>query len=108
MGENGIVRSAENHFCSECTHDYKQTADRITGDDPAAVVGIDENQSVPGLTGPDADLAIRDAAQARYDAENSMLIEQTSASTVAAPVKMVVLDGIVMGPTVCFYILILH
>jgi len=108
LGENGIVRSAENHFCSECTHDYKQTADRITGDDPAAVVGIDENQSVPGLTGPDADLATRDAAQARYDAENSMLIDQTSASTGAAPVKMVVLDGIVMGPTVCFYILILH
>jgi hypothetical protein len=37
-----------------------------------------------------------------------MLIDQTSASTAAAPVKMVVLDGIVMGPTVCFYILILH
>jgi hypothetical protein len=108
LGENGIVRSAENHFCSECTHDYKQTADRITGDDPAAVVGIDENQRVPGLTGPDADLATRDAAQARYDAENSMLIDQTSASTVAAPVKMVVIDGIVIGPTVCFYILIFH
>ena len=23
LGENGIIRSAENHFCSECTHDYK-------------------------------------------------------------------------------------
>jgi hypothetical protein len=27
LGENGIIRSAENHFCSECTHDYKPTAD---------------------------------------------------------------------------------
>ena len=71
-------------------------------------MGIDENQSVPGLTGPDADLATIDAAQARYNAENSMLVDQTPASTVAAPVKMVVIDGIVMGPTVCLYILILH
>jgi hypothetical protein len=27
LGENGIIRSAENHFCSECTYDYKPTAD---------------------------------------------------------------------------------
>jgi hypothetical protein len=58
LGENGIIRSAQNHFCSECTQDYKRAADRITGDDPAALVGIDENRSVPVLQGEDADLAV--------------------------------------------------
>lgn len=100
LGENGIIRSAENHFCSECTHDYKPTADRITGDDPAALVGVDENQNVPALNGPDADLATRDAAQARLDAENAMAVDQNSTLTTAAPVKLIVMDGIVMGPTV--------
>ncbi|TFK35400.1 hypothetical protein BDQ12DRAFT_561347, partial [Crucibulum laeve] len=56
LDENGIIRSAEAHSCSECTHKYKRIADIITGDDPAAVV-----------------------------------------------VKMVVLDGIVMGPTHCAF-----
>ena len=62
LGEKGVVRSAENHFCSECTHDYKNTADRITGDDPVALVELDENHNVPVLTGENADLAVQDAA----------------------------------------------
>ena len=57
---------------------------------------------MPALTGPDADLAIRDAAQARHDAQHSMLVDQNPTATEeAAPVKIVVMDGIVMGPTVC-------
>src|ERR1700719_102501 len=72
LGEDGVIRSAENHFCSECTHDYKRTADQITGDDPAALIGVDENHDVPVLTGENADLAVQDAAQARLDAENAM------------------------------------
>ncbi|KAF8991083.1 hypothetical protein BDQ17DRAFT_1255213, partial [Cyathus striatus] len=32
------------HSCSKCTHKYKATADVITSDDNAAVVGIDENR----------------------------------------------------------------
>jgi hypothetical protein len=108
LGENGVIRSAENHFCSECTQDYKETADRITGDDPAAVIGVDENHNVPVLTGDDADLAARDMAQARLDAQNAMEVDDdddddamSSSSTEKAPVKMVVLDGLVMGPPVC-------
>ena len=101
LAEEGIIRSAENHFCSECTCNYKATADQITGDNHAAVVGVDENQTVPALTGPNADLAIRDAAQARHDTEHSMHVDQNPTATEeAAPVKMVVMDGIVMGPTV--------
>ena len=43
LGENGIIRAADKHACSECTQAYKRTADIITGDDPTAVAGNDEN-----------------------------------------------------------------
>ena len=100
LGENGIVRSAQDHFCSECTHEHKETADRIIEADPAALLGVDENRDVPALTGNDADLAIQDAAQARALAQNAMDVDEDSNH--GKPVKMVVLDGIVMGHTVCF------
>jgi hypothetical protein len=103
LGEEGVIRSAENHFCSECTHDYKKTADRITGDDPAALLGVDENRHVPALIGEDADLAVQDAARARLDAETAMDIDQSPSPSEEAPVKLVVLDGVVMGPTHCAY-----
>ena len=34
LGENGIICAADKHACSECTQEYKRTADIITGDDP--------------------------------------------------------------------------
>ena len=49
LENNGGIRDAQNHSCSECTHEYKETADRIMGDDPAAVLGVDENHQVPVL-----------------------------------------------------------
>jgi hypothetical protein len=103
LGEEGVIRSAENHFCSECTHEYKKTADRITGDDPAAVIGVDENHSVPVLVGEDADLAVQDAAQARLAAETAMDIDRSPSPSEGTPVKLVVLDGVVMGPIHCAY-----
>lgn len=103
LGEQGVIRSAENHFCAECTHDFKHTADIITADDPAAVIGIDENCDVPALTGNGAELAVQDAAQARYNAQHAMDIDQSSSPIEASPVKLVVLDGVVMGPTHCAY-----
>jgi len=33
LGDNGVIKCAQNHSCSECTHEYKETADKITGDD---------------------------------------------------------------------------
>src|ERR1700728_412508 len=64
LGDNGVIKCAQNHSCSQCTHEYKETADRITGDDPAAVLGVDENHQVPALVGEDADLAVQDAEDA--------------------------------------------
>src|SRR6202790_5036391 len=104
LGENGVIHSAENHFCSECTHEYKATPDWITGDDPAAVLGIDENHQVSVLTGEDAVLAVQDAARARFAAEHAMDVDRSpSPDEEASPVKMVVMDGVVMGPTHCAY-----
>ena len=53
---------ADGHQCSECTQPYKRVADVITGDDPAALVGVDEQRAVPVLVGDGADLAVQDAA----------------------------------------------
>ena len=113
LGEEGVIRSAQGHYCSECTHEYKDTADRLTGDDPAALLGIDDNRAVPVLVGDGAELAAQEAAQARQVAEEAaqarnaaadrMDIDEDSSSSgsnSASPIKMVVLDGIVMGPTV--------
>ena len=94
LGENGVIRSAENHFCSECTHQYKATADRITGGDSAAVLGIDENHQVPVFQGEGAELAVQDAARAD---------QNPSPDKEASPVKMIVIDGVVIGPTHCAY-----
>jgi hypothetical protein len=44
LGENGVIRCADGHTCGECTHDYKATADIIGEvEDPAGLVGMDEN-----------------------------------------------------------------
>ena len=50
------------------------------------LVGVD-NHNVPVLTGENADLAVKDAAQARLDAENAMDIDQTPSPSEATPVK---------------------
>ncbi|TFK36766.1 hypothetical protein BDQ12DRAFT_667634 [Crucibulum laeve] len=77
--------------------------DIITGDDPAAVVGVDENQQVLILTGDNADLAAQDAAQAWLEAENAIDIDDSFSEFEDSPVKLVVLDGIVMGPKHCVF-----
>ena len=102
LGANGVIKSASDHACSECTHEYKETADVITGEDPAALVGIDENRVVPVLVGENADLAAQDAAQARENAANiqDRRADAMDVDNSSAPVVMAVVDGIVMGPTV--------
>ena len=130
LGDNGVIKCAQNHSCSECTHKYKETADRITGDDPAAVLGVDENHQVPALVGEGAELAVQDAAQARLNArlaaqarsnaDDAMDVDESSQSSSsdedidassqnsssseeASPVTLVVIDGVVMGPTHCAF-----
>ena len=109
LGDGGKIRSADGHFCNECTHSYKETADFLTEDDPAAIVGIDENRAVPSLVGEGSDLALQDAAQARQNAREAtrggpqLGPNNDDDMDVDAPVgvvNMVVMDGIVMGHAV--------
>jgi len=80
LGDNGLIRAAHGHTCSECTQSYKSTADVIS--DINAPGGENNNISV---------------SQELEDGE------ETNMEIDHAPVKMVVLDGIVMGPTHCAF-----
>ena len=96
LGENGIIHPADQHACSECIQPYRHTSDRIPNVDPAAVVGVDDNSRVPGLV-EGADLTNPGLPnQAQISINDDMDIDNAS-------VNMVVVDGIVMGPTVCEY-----
>ena len=72
LGDEGIIKCADGHSCSGCTQSFKKIVDRITEEDPAALLGVDKSGVVPALTGEDADLAVQDAAQARFNANNAM------------------------------------
>jgi hypothetical protein len=81
LGNNGVLRAAHNHSCIECTQKYKESAQSLPHADNSAVVGMD-----------DAGAGI--ASEITQTRSNSMNDEQASV------VKMVVVDGIVMGHTV--------
>ena len=98
LGENGVIRCAEGHACKECTRDYKRAADVIGNiNDPAALVGVDENQEVPAFRGQQENLELED--------DNEMDVDESSEDSQnevnRASVHMVVMDGIVMGPKHC-------
>ena len=101
LGENGIIRCAEGHTCTECTHDYKATADVINEvEDPAALVGVDEHQNVPVFIGPEEELDVENE-----DSDDRMEVDSISDTSqievTRTPVQMIVMDGIVMGPKHC-------
>ncbi|KAF8998722.1 hypothetical protein BDQ17DRAFT_1212760, partial [Cyathus striatus] len=98
LGQKGIINNTLQHSCSECTHKYKATADIITADDNAAVVGIDENRHVPDLE--------RNARNQEFQhiEDNEMSVDTSDTTNAIEPmVKMIVVDGIVMGPTHCAF-----
>jgi hypothetical protein len=96
LGENGILRCAEGHACDECTWDFKATADVIDEvEDLAAVVGVDEHQIVPAFTGEGETLDIESE-----HSDDGMEVDSASEEN-RAPVHMIVMDGIVMGPKHC-------
>jgi hypothetical protein len=111
LGEDGVIRCADGHTCSECTHEYKKRADMIpNADDPAAVVGIDENHNVPPLINDDDDgqMQVDDEHSSDSSSENeAMEIDRSSSDEDSqseyAPVQMVVIDGIVFGPKHCAF-----
>jgi hypothetical protein len=101
LGDQDIIRAADNHHCSECTQTYKSQADSFSLFDSAATVGVDENALVPGL---EVDMGVIE------ETPNSLPVQppiatQTDAN---ANVRMVVVDGIVIGPNVCFLSHVIH
>ena len=103
LGNAGIIEPGREHSCSECTQPHKHTADLISNEDPAAVIGAgDEHTAVPVLTGEYADLSARETARERNAARNRANRANTEdeMDVDAADVKMIVLDGVVIAPTV--------
>ena len=72
LGANGVIRVAGEHSCCECTQEYKSTADVISSSTAAAA----------------------DAEGTSASNDEQMQVDKTF-------VQMVVLDGIVTGPSVC-------
>lgn len=120
LGEEGVIRSANNHQCSECTHVYKRMADTIVDIDPAGLVGMDENRNVPEFTGENNDEmdtedgenvgeASSGDEEMDIDSPDHNSSSSDEADQVAGDQKeetlmhMAVMDGIVMGPKRCAY-----
>lgn len=97
LGEDGIIRAADQHSCLECTHKYKSTSDVITQNDPGAVVGTDEDTAVSAL------VEAEDTTP-QQNIENDPASEDDGNMDVEySDVQLVVMDGIVMGPKVCYF-----
>jgi len=97
LGDRGIIRAADNHHCSECTQTYKSQADSFSLFDPAATVGMDENALVPGL---EVDMENIEETPNSPEIHSPVAIQ----SDTNADIRMVVVDGIVVGPNVCSFI----
>ena len=103
LGENGIIRAADQHACNECTQAYKSAEDILPNIDPAALVGVDENRAIPGLV-EEADQAATQIAD-QVEQNSPMSSNEADMDVDHAPVKMAVVDGIVMGPLVCLLLI---
>ena len=90
LGQNGIILPAKEHHCSECTHPYKRTTDIRASDDPAATLGVDEDDA-PALQNTKPSMG-----QSSSVGSERMDVD----SPVARDVTMAVVDGIVFGPPV--------
>ena len=96
LGEGGAMRLSDKHTCSECTQERKAVADFLpAANDAAAVLGVDENQAVPQL-----DAAAAEELQNLVESDDPMDVDTGNQP---AMVNMVVIDGIVMGPTHCAF-----
>ncbi len=71
LENNGVIAAASQHSCSECTHEYKRIADTLANTGPYVEVRSDTSTN-----------------------NEDMEVDK-------AMVTMAVMDGIVMGPTVC-------
>ena len=110
LGNAGIIEPGKAHSCSQCSQPYKDTADFMVNEDPAAVIGVDENSAVPVLEGQYAHLSAHETAEEQRAAHiraNNINNSVTDDMDVDYDnCTMVVIDGIVFGPKVkcCMYL----
>ncbi|KAM6490829.1 hypothetical protein JOM56_013698 [Amanita muscaria] len=78
LGANGVIRCAQEHSCPECTQEYKRPT------------GVPDG-NVDDMLGMEERIAMEGQGQVEQPADEG--------GVEAEPVKMVVLDGIVMGHT---------
>ena len=96
LGENGIIRAADQHACSECTHDYIGiTSDNAPTAGSAAVVGVDEDVEQTHQQATDSGSS-HTSSRSASASEDGMNVDK-------AVVKMVVVDGLCFGPQHCAY-----
>lgn len=81
LGNDGLITAASQHSCTECTQEYKATPDTFPNEDPTVASGSRRNV----------------AHQTDNAATNNDDMEVDKAM-----ITMAVLDGIVIGPTVCY------
>ena len=96
LGENRVIRAADQHACSECTHDYIGTTyDNTPTAGSAAVVGVDEDveQTHQQTTGSGSSHI---GSRSTSTSEDGMDVDRVV-------VKMVVVDGLCFGPQHCAY-----
>jgi len=111
LGENGIIRAADQHACSEWTHTYVKTTSNITTSSSATVVGVDENTNVSPQQGSSSPQGSPSPSTSdEMDIEDTSVSSQQDSSPLStsdemdvdqAPVKMMVVDGICFGPKHC-------
>ena len=108
LGNSGIIEPGKAHSCSQCSQPYKAISDFMVNEDPAAVIGVDENSAVPVLEGQYAHLSAHEIAVERQAARrraNNINNSVTDAMDVDYDnCKMIVMDGIVFGPKVKTFI----
>ena len=86
FGNNGIIQSAENHSCDECSQPFQATSDVILNpNDPSALLGVD-NPLAP------EDIVNNPSSSQNSDSDMDVDVRN---------VTMVVVDGIVVGTKVC-------
>ena len=63
LGNAGMIEPGKAHSCSQCSQPYKAVAEFMVNEDPAAVIGVDENSAVPVLEGQYACLSADDSGK---------------------------------------------
>ena len=91
LGNNGIIQSAENHSCAECSQPYRATSDIILNlNDPSAILGVDDP-----VAAAVAHSSSNNPTSQNSDSEMDVDIQN---------VTMIVVDGIVVGTKVFYNI----